>query len=111
MNDKVQQRGKIPRYKIRMYSFKKFAFTTMADAWGEIASRAIKGDREYVFTYYKKSREERAEDYKKVMPRLCVFEADEKLKLRHEIETALKTMNQEELAKVQVLLKSATVRP
>jgi len=30
--------------------------------------RTIKGDKEYVFTYYRKRREERADDYRRVLP-------------------------------------------
>jgi len=44
MNEKVRQCGTMQRYKIHIYSFKKFAFTVMVDALGEIAVRAIKGD-------------------------------------------------------------------
>jgi len=71
-NEVVAGRGET-RYKIHRYSFKKFAFTTMADILGEMATRTIKGDSEYVMTYYRKSREDRAEDYRKVIPKLLVF--------------------------------------
>ena len=60
--------GRQKRYKIYPYSFKKFAFTKMADVLEEMVVRAIKGDKEYVFTYYRKSREERADDYRRVLP-------------------------------------------
>ncbi len=43
-----------------------------------MAARAIKGDKEYAMTYYKKSREERSEDYRRLMPKLSVFGIDEK---------------------------------
>lgn len=107
INQKVQQRGAINRYKIHIYSFKKFAFTVMADALGEIAARAIKGDREYVLTYYRKSREERAEDFRKVIPKLSVFGSDEGSKIREQVESKIKTLNHDELTRLQEFLKTA----
>jgi len=73
LNNEVNGKRGTVRYKIHLYSFKKFAFTTMADTLREMGTRAIKGDSEYVMTYYRKSREERAEDYRKVTPKLLVF--------------------------------------
>jgi integrase len=109
INQKVQQRGAMIRYKIHIYSFKKFAFTVMADALGEIAARAIKGDREYVLTYYRKSREERAEDFRKVIPKLSVFGGEEGSKIREQIESKVRTLNHNELARLQEFLKTASV--
>ncbi len=109
INEKVQQRGAQDRYKIHIYSFKKFAFTVMADDLGEIAARAIKGDREYVLTYYRKSREERAEDFRKVIPKLSVFGTDEKSKVRERVEAKVKTLSDDELTKLQEFLKTANV--
>ncbi|MFQ5920493.1 MAG: hypothetical protein ACE5JV_00575 [Nitrososphaerales archaeon] len=40
LNEQVEGRRTQKRYKIHIYSFKKFAFTTMADTLGEIAARA-----------------------------------------------------------------------
>lgn len=107
INQKVQQRGAINRYKIHIYSFKKFAFTVMADALGEIAARAIKGDREYVLTYYRKSREERAEDFRKVIPKLSVFGGDEGSKIREQVEAKVRTLNSDDLTRLQEFLKTA----
>jgi integrase len=107
MNERVRQRGCLPRYKLHIYSFKKFAFTVMADTLGEIAARAIKGDREYVLTYYRKNREERAEDYRKVVPKISVFSSEEKPSAREEIETKIKSMGQDDLARLQEFLKTA----
>ncbi len=93
-------RNKCPsgkRYKIHIYSFKKFAFTVMADVLGEIAARAIKGDREYVMTYYRKSRQERAEDYRKAMPKLSVFQAQEVKDIREQAREELDTMSKDDL--------------
>ena len=104
MNERVKQRGSLPRYKLHIYSFKKFAFTVMADALGEIAARAIKGDREYVLTYYRKNREERAEDYRKVVLKLSVFSSDDKPSAREEIEAKIQSMGQDELARLQKYL-------
>ncbi len=101
LNVAVQQRGKMTRYKYHPYSFKKFAFTKAVDTLGEIPARAMKGDREYVQTYYKKSREERAEDYRKLIPKLSVFGMDEKSKLREQVEEAIKSVKEDgELAAV-----------
>jgi len=44
----------------------------MADTLGEMATRAIKGDSEYLMTYFRKSQEERVEDFRKVIPKLLV---------------------------------------
>lgn len=107
LNGVVPQRGMYKRYKIHIYSFKKFAFTVMADELGEIAARAIKGDREYVLTYYRKSREERAADYKYVIPKLSVFGTDDKYKVREAIGEKIKTMKEDELAKLQKFLETA----
>ena len=104
MNERVKQRGSLPRYKLHIYSFKKFAFTVMADALGEIAARAIKGDREYVLTYYRKNREERAEDYRKVVLKLSVFSSDDTPSAREEIEAKIQSMGQDELARLQKYL-------
>lgn len=104
LRETVNQRGAVTRYKIHPYSFKKFAFTTMADTLGEIATRAIKGDRKYVFTYYRKSREERAADYRKVMPKLVIFAPDEISKSKEEMEAKIRTMDAEDLARLQEFL-------
>lgn len=88
---------------------KQFAFTVMADSLGEIAARAIKGDREYVLTYYRKSREERAEDFRKVIPKLSVFGTDEKSKIRERVEAKVKTLSDDELSRLQEFLKTANV--
>ncbi|MGI0070453.1 MAG: hypothetical protein ACREAN_09410, partial [Nitrosopumilaceae archaeon] len=97
----------MPRYKVHIYSFKKFAFTVMADTLGEIAARAIKGDREYVLTYYRKNREERAADYRKVVPKLSVFSNNEEPTAKEEIEAKIRSMGPDELAKLQEFLKTA----
>lgn len=50
-----------------------------------------------MFTYYKKSREERAEDYRRVLPKLTVFAGNEQLKLREQAEGAVRCMPTEDL--------------
>src|SRR2546425_1231826 len=107
MNEKVRQHGTMQRYKLHIYSFKKFAFTVMADTLGEIAARAIKGDREYVLTYYRKNREERAADYNKVTPKLSVFSNDVEPTAKEVIEAKIRSMDGDELAKLQEFLKAA----
>jgi len=96
------------RYKIHIYSFKKFAFTAMADTLGEIAARAIKGDKDYVLTYYKKNREERAADYRKVMPKLLLFSTDEeRTSLKKKLSEELKGLNEKDLASVLEFVRTA----
>ncbi len=95
LNEPVGGNRKMRRYKIHLYSFKKFAFTVMADTLGEMATRAIKGDKEYVLTYYKKNREERAKDYKKVTPKLLVF--SEEKNPRREFEDEVRNMSDADL--------------
>ncbi len=72
LNQELKQRGKQKRYKIYPYSFK-FASTKMIDTLGEITARAIKEDKEYVFTYDKKSMEEKTDVYRKMVPKLSVL--------------------------------------
>ncbi len=96
LNQVVEKKGRIPRYKIHIYSFKKFAFTAMADILGEVATRAVKGDAEYVFTYYKKTREERAEDYRQVIPKVSIFDTDSKSS-REQVQEEMNKMSKEEL--------------
>ncbi len=98
MNQIIRDKNKEgKRYKYHIYSFKKFAFTVMADSLGEIAARAIKGDREYVLTYYRKSREERADDYRKIIPKLSVFQAEEVKDIREQAREKLDTMTKDDL--------------
>ncbi|MGQ0791269.1 MAG: hypothetical protein ACT4NJ_03485 [Nitrosopumilaceae archaeon] len=109
LDEEVSGNRSLKRYKIHLYSFKKFAFTTMADELGEMASRAIKGDKEYVMTYYRKSREERAQDYRKVTPKLLVF-AEEK-DARQEIEDKIRTMSKDDLSGLLEFLKNGKNQP
>jgi hypothetical protein len=74
---------------------------------GEVAARAIKGDKEYAMTYYKKNREERAEDYRKVMPKLSVFENNESVKVREQVEDAIKTLKEKDLTALLEFIKTA----
>ncbi len=96
----VQKCGKVTRYTIHPYSFKKFGFTVAADVLGELEARAMKGDKDYVQTYYRKNREERAKDYRKLIPRLSVFGEDEEQKKREKAEAKVKTMSPEQLERV-----------
>jgi integrase len=106
MNTAIEKHGVAKRYKIHVYSFKKFAFTKMVDALGELPARAIKGDAEYVFTYYKKSREERAEDYRRVMPKLSLFSSGEDMKVRELLDQELNVMKKNDLTAVLEFIKN-----
>ncbi len=103
LNEVANGRRKVNRYKIHIYSFKKFAFTAMADTLGMAATRAVKGDAEYVFTYYKKSHEERAAEYMKVVPKLSIF-TDETKSVREQIEDEMSKMSPEKLNKLLHLI-------
>ena len=70
-----------------------------------------KGDMEYLFTYYKKNREERASDYAKVMPALSVFSACTEPSAREAIKARIHAMDVDELAKLQEFLGTANARP
>ncbi|MDE1873028.1 MAG: hypothetical protein KGH99_06080 [Thaumarchaeota archaeon] len=58
-------------------------------------------------TYYRKSREERAEDFRKVIPKLSVFGSDEGSTIREQVESKVRTLNHEELVRLQEFLKTA----
>ena len=77
------------RYKIHPYSFKKFAYTAISDVLSEAAVKSMKGDTDYALTYYKKSRDERMEDYKKVISKLSVFDSSEDPLLKQKEKTKL----------------------
>jgi integrase len=73
LNERIELRGKAPRYRIHIYSFRKFSFTKVADTLGEMAAHAMAGHEAYMITYYRKPREERVSDYLKVAPKLIVL--------------------------------------
>ena len=104
----IKQRSVKNSYNIHIYSFKKFAFTKIADTLGEIAAHAIAGHQEYLITYYKKTREERAEDYRKIAPKLQLFTAPAATeKKRKELESELGALPTEALAQVLTYIKTA----
>ena len=103
LNDEVSGCGTV-RYKIHLYSFKKFPFTIMADTLGEMATRAIKGDSEYLLTYYRKSREEKVEYFKKVIPKLLVFSEPEDT--RKSVEDEIKNISKDDLVDVLKFLRN-----
>jgi len=76
----------------------------MVDVLGEMATRAIKGDSEYIMTYYRKSREERAEDYRKVTPKLTVFTQTKDV--RDNVEDEIRDMSKDELIGLLELLRN-----
>ncbi len=108
LNEVVNGRRKVNRYKIHIYSFKKFAFTAMADTIGIAAARAVKGDAEYYFTYYRKSREERLADYRRVIPKLSIFTDDTK-SVREQIEEELNKIGPEKLDKLLHLMRGNNI--
>ncbi|MGI0080706.1 MAG: tyrosine-type recombinase/integrase, partial [Nitrososphaerales archaeon] len=57
-------------HKIHFHSFRKFFFTKAADLLGEHIAHALCGHGFYMDTYYRKSEEERKQDYLKLMPLL-----------------------------------------
>jgi|GEM_PF-1281449 len=96
---RIKQRGRAIRYKVHIYSLKKFAFTKMADTLGELAAHAIAGHKAYLITYYKKSREERAKDFQKLIPKLSVLTpADlEDEKKREELKASIQGLSGDQL--------------
>jgi integrase len=105
--EKVEQRGVLKRYKLHIYSWKKYGFTKITDTLGELAAHAIAGHKAYLITYYKKTREERAEDFKKVAPKLQLFaEEDQKEKMKRELAAAIEGLPPERLAQILKVAKS-----
>jgi integrase len=103
----VEQRGATKRYRLHIYSWKKYGFTKIADTLGELAAHAIAGHKAYLITYYKKTREERAEDFKKVAPKLQLFaEEDQREKMKRELAAALDGLPSEGLAQILRVAKS-----
>ena len=72
-------------HKIHFHSFRKFFLTKAVDMIGDHAGHALCGHGFYMDTYYKKSEEERKNDYLKLMPYLAVFGKEEKVDVRKEL--------------------------
>jgi integrase len=72
LNDKFND-YKNTFHKIHFHLFRKFFLTKGADTIGEHAAHALCGHSYFLDTYYKKTLEERKEDYLKLMPKLTVF--------------------------------------
>ena len=105
---KIERRGRKNVYTIHIYSFKKFGFTKVTDTISELAAHAIAGHQEYLITYYKKSREDRAADYRKVTPKLQLFTAPSDLeKQQKAIEDEIRYLPPEALAQVLQYVKTA----
>ncbi len=68
-------------HKLHFHNFRKFFLTKGSDTIGEHAAHALCGHGFYMDTYYRKSEEERAADYLKLMPRITVF-GDENVSMR-----------------------------
>ncbi len=60
-------------------------------------------------TYYKKSREERAEDYRKVTPKLLIF--SETKDVRQEFEDEVRKMSNDDLGKLLEFIKNGKNQP
>ncbi|MEM3427980.1 MAG: tyrosine-type recombinase/integrase [Nitrososphaerales archaeon] len=108
LRKKIERRGVMTRYTITPYSFKKYGFTKIADTLGALAAHAIAGHKAYLITYYKKTREERAEDYKKVAPKLQLLqrEEDEEEKIKKELTNTINTLPKDRLAEILKIAKS-----
>jgi len=104
----LERRGRRKTYNIHIYSFKKFGFTKIADTIGEVAAHAIAGHQEYLITYYKKTREDRAADYRKVAHKLQIFTTSNDVEKQQKvIEEEIKGLPPEALAQVLQYLKTA----
>ncbi|MBI2938417.1 MAG: tyrosine-type recombinase/integrase [Thaumarchaeota archaeon] len=104
----MERRGHKNAYTIHIYSFKKFGFTKIADTISELAAHAIAGHQQYLITYYKKSRDERAADFRKVAPKLQLFTTPTDVEKQQKIiENEIKTLPPEALAQVLEFVKTA----
>jgi hypothetical protein len=104
----MERRGRRNAYGIHIYSFKKYGFTKTADVLGELAAHAIAGHQEYLITYYRKTREERAADYRRLTPKLQLFTTpSDAEKQQQAIEDEVKGLPTEALAQVLQYLKTA----
>lgn len=72
-------------HKIHFHSFRKFFLTKAVDILGDHAGHALCGHGFYMDTYYKKSEDERRQDYLKLMPHLSVSSQAEKVDIRTEL--------------------------
>jgi hypothetical protein len=106
---KMERRGRRIRYSIHIYSFKKFGFTKIADTISELAAHAIARHEEDLIIYYKKSREDRAIDYRKVTPKLQIFisPTDVEKQQQQQIEHEIKNLPPEALAMVLQSVRTA----
>lgn len=59
--------------RVHFHLFRKFFLTRASDVIGEHAAHALCGHGFYMDTYYRKSEEERREDYVKLMPHLTIL--------------------------------------
>lgn len=96
----IKQRGRKKRYSLHIYSFKKFGFTKIADILGELAAHAIAGHKRYLITYYKKSRTERAGDYRKVIPKLSLFSNESDAELKEKAKETIEKLPKEALLEI-----------
>lgn len=106
----IKERGKKRRFGIHIYSFKKFAFTKIADVLGSLATHAIAGHEEYLITYYKKSRAERAKDYLKAIPKLRLFTPSEEEELREQAIETVRELPRETLVEILKIAKKSLKR-
>ena len=74
LNEKIQNHR---IHKIHFHNFRKFFLTKGTDRIGEHAAHALCGHGFYMDTYYRKSEEERKQDYLALMPNLTVFGGNE----------------------------------
>tara|TARA_Y100000780_G_C13666609_1_gene410732 strand:- start:753 stop:1094 length:342 start_codon:yes stop_codon:yes gene_type:complete len=103
MNKTVDVGYRQKMYEIHQYSFKKFAYTAVSDVLGESAAKAMKGDSDYVQTYYKHTRDEKMRDYARVMPRLSIFTPDPSIRTKQQLDSVISDVSTEDQ---QGLLKS-----
>jgi len=73
------------RRKIHPHSLRKFFFSKVVGVIGETAAHALMGHGSYMKTYYRRTEEERAKDYRRCMPYLTIFgESPKKSKWKEE---------------------------
>lgn len=94
-------------HKIHFHNFRKFFLTKGTDKIGEHAAHALCGHGFYMDTYYRKSEEERKQDYLALMPSLTAFGSiemeAEHAKLMREIRVNLSMLIEDESQREQMM--------
>jgi integrase len=86
-----QKAGDSRVHQLHLYSFRKFFFSQAVPIIGEHAAHALMGHGFYMKTYYRRPREKRAEDYRRLIPHLTIGEAHQ---VKQQLQQALEEKDQ-----------------